>query len=439
MTASSATIRIGKWKTLAVGLLMGAALHANGEEIWLYDNTRLYGLVEDVTKDGKIQVFVPTTERVTVPLENIISIRFLGRDPLLVQAGTQEFRFVNGGNLRGRIAGYEGNEVVIESAMAGRIAFDLAHCRGFVALPMFGFSSLKAEELVEEQTAARADLFDMIIDRRGSQISGVLRQLHRTHIDIDIDDLLQVKPIKIPYLKGVRLANAARAPRTPWKGETKVILTGRDGSVVHADVTGIHLSDWQLKAGWHTSGPVAVPLQEISEVRVMGGKVQYLSQLEPVAVEEQTILAPPQPFAMDRSCQKHTISIAGKRYPWGIGVHADSSLTFEINKRFAEFRADVGVDTRMGNRGSVVFHVLGEGKELYKSPVVRGGEAATLHVAVGVAGVSRLTLRVTNGGDLDLGDVANWGSARLLKEQPKAPQTTAAAPATATSHSEGQS
>ena len=406
----------GRWKRgLAVFLVGGlAAFGAVAEELWLHDNTRVYGLVEQVS-DGKVHVFLPTTERKAIPLEDIVSIRFLGRDPLLIQTGTQEFRYINGGSLRAQIIGYEGNKALVESAMAGTLSFDLKHCRGFVALPMFGFSSLKAEELVEEEASEETALYDVLIDRRGSRIAGVLRKLHRTHIDIDIDDLLQVKPIKVPYLKGVRLANATRKKRTPWKGETKVIINGRDNSVIRATVAGIHLHDWQLKTDWHPDGPIAVPLQEISDVQVMGGKVQYLSQLEPSAVKESTILAPPQPYKMDRTCQKYAISIAGKRYPWGIGVHADSELTFDVNKRFAEFRSDVGVDTRMGNRGSVVFHVIGDGKELYKSPVVRGGADEPHRVKVPVAGVNKLTLKVTHGGDLDLGDVANWGSARLLK------------------------
>jgi hypothetical protein len=32
-----------------------------------------------------------------------------------------------------------------------------------------------------------------------------------------------------------------------------------------------------------------------------------------------------------------------------------------------------------------------------------------------VAGVKQLALQVTNAGDLDLGDVANWGSARVIR------------------------
>jgi hypothetical protein len=38
-----------------------------------------------------------------------------------------------------------------------------------------------------------------------------------------------------------------------------------------------------------------------------------------------------------------------------------------------------------------------------------------LEIAVPVKGVKTLTLKVTDGGDLDLGDVANWGAARVLR------------------------
>ena len=34
-----------------------------------------------------------------------------------------------------------------------------------------------------------------------------------------------------------------------------------------------------------------------------------------------------------------------------------------------------------------------------------------------LVGVKKLTLKVTNAGDLDLGDVANWGSARMIRNE----------------------
>ena len=410
---------------LAATLLLAAgAGRVSSEEIWLYDNQHVYGLIQRVV-DGKLAVFLPTGKEQLIPLEDVIAIRFLGRNPLLIQSGTQEFRFINGGTIRGQILGYAGDKIKTDTAMAGVIDFDLAHVKGFVSLPMIGFSSLKAEEMVEGETTAKTKNKDLLIDRRGSEISGVLREFERTHIQVDIDDLLQVTPMKILYLKGVRMADSARSERKPWAGDIMVAVTGRDNSVLVGKLTDIRFHKWGLQTAWRPESPLEVSLNEISMVQIMGGKVQYLSQLTPVKVEEKTTLAPPQPYQMNRSCQKDSLSIAGKRYPWGVGVHADSELTFLINARFQEFRSDIGIDSRIGNRGSIVFTVLGDGKQLYQSPVVKGADPKPREVAVSVAGVKYLTLKVTNANDLDLGDVANWGSARLLQvAAPAAPKAT---------------
>ena len=76
------------------------------------------------------------------------------------------------------------------------------------------------------------------------------------------------------------------------------------------------------------------------------------------------------------------LSIAGRRYLWGIGVHADAEMTFALGGRYEEFRADAGIDSRMGNGGSVQFSVLGDGKELYQSPIVRGSDHKPLEIKV---------------------------------------------------------
>jgi hypothetical protein len=73
------------------------------------------------------------------------------------------------------------------------------------------------------------------------------------------------------------------------------------------------------------------------------------------------------------------------------------------------------MEVRGVERGSIDFHVLGDGKELYKGPVVRGSDKEPLPISVQVKGIQRLTVKVTHSGDLDLGDVANWGSARVLR------------------------
>ncbi|MDA1138582.1 MAG: NPCBM/NEW2 domain-containing protein [Planctomycetota bacterium] len=401
--------------TLTVCLTLLSTLPLHPEEIWLANNTRVYGLIESISEDGKVGVLQPTGEVQKIPLEGIIAIRFLGRSPLLVQSGTQEFRFVQGGRLRGQILKNAADDLSVSTSFAGELNLNLSHFRGFVGLPMSGFTSRKAEELVDSEAAGGSVYKDVVLDRRGSTISGVIRKVERTALDFDIDDILQVRPFKTHYLKGVRLADAGRDKRKAWDGKVQVLISTRDGSSVQGHLSRIHLGRWTLKPIWDESSSLVINFNDIALVQTLGGRVQYLSQLEPTAVKEQTILAPPQPYQMDRSSQGDSLSIAGKRYPWGIGVHADSEINFELGGRFNEFRSDAGISTTMGDRGSVVFSVFGDERELFKSNTVRGSDAVPLAITVNVAGVKNLTLKVTNGDDLDLGDVANWGSARVLR------------------------
>jgi hypothetical protein len=388
---------------------------ASAEEIWLHDNTRIWGLVQRVTSEGKIGVLLTTGQESEIPLEDILSIRFLGRDPLLVQAGTQEFRFVNGGRMRAQVLGNEGDRLKVQTAIAGTQDLEFANLKGFVALPLAGFTGRKAEELIESEQSERSDSQDVVLDRQGGVYPGVVRGLKSTELLFDIDSLLQVKTFPLHYVKGIRLADGGRDAKTPWTGDVQVFLTARDGSIVQGKLSAIRLHKWELRPAWNPAAPIEVDLNEIALVQTLGGRAQYLSQLTPSAVREQTVLAPPQQFQMDRNCQGNAISIAGRRYEWGIGVHADSQLTFDVGARYQEFRAAAGLDTRAPAGGAVKFAVEGDGKILYESPVVHSSDASAHEISVPIPGIRKLTLRVMHAGNGDLGDVANWGSARVLR------------------------
>ncbi|QDU96141.1 NPCBM/NEW2 domain-containing protein [Lignipirellula cremea] len=395
-------------------LLAMRASDSLAEEVWLHDNTRVYGLIRGVTSQGELQVLQATGDEARLPLENVIAIRFLGRTPLLIQSGAQEFRLQGGSRLRGQILQNEGDLLQLETAVAGAMAVNFSRLRGFVSLPLAGFSGRKAEELVDTPDGRYSPALDIVLDRRGSTYPGVVRRLTRTDLDLDHEELLQVVPVKILYVAGVRLADAARDPLPPWQGEVRVRITGRDESIVEGVLQQIRLGRWSVRPVWSPEEELQIDVEEIALVQVLGGRVQYLSQLEPTAAEESTVLAPPQPYRMDAAAQGGAITIAGKRYPWGIGVHADSSLEFELGGRFQEFRADVGL-AGDGEQGSVIFKVFGDDRELYSSGVVKSPQAAPMSVQVSVAGVKKIRLEVTSAGDLDLGDAANWGSARVVR------------------------
>lgn len=213
---------------------------AKAEEIWLHDNTRIWGLVQRVTADEKLAVLLTTGLEMEIPLPDIISIRFLGRDPLLVEAGTQEFRFVNGGRLRGQVMGNQGDLLKVQTAIAGPQDLNLAHLKGFLALPLSGFTGRKAEELVESDRGKRIASEDTVLDRQGGLYPGVVRGLKPTELLFDVDSLLQVKAFPLHYVKGIRLADGGRDAKAPWTGDVQVFLSARDGSMIQGKLSGIH-------------------------------------------------------------------------------------------------------------------------------------------------------------------------------------------------------
>ena len=106
------------------------------------------------------------------------------------------------------------------------------------------------------------------------------------------------------------------------------------------------------------------------------------------------------------------IRIGTTAFDHGIGAHAPSRIVVELDDRCSVFLADVGLDEEVGDRGSVVFEVWGDGERLAVSGIVRGPQVA-VPIAADLEGVGRMSLVVTPGGDGNAFDHADWGDARL--------------------------
>lgn len=109
-----------------------------------------------------------------------------------------------------------------------------------------------------------------------------------------------------------------------------------------------------------------------------------------------------------------TITLGGTTYAKGLGVHAASEVTIALGGAYKTFLADVGVDDEVEDRGTVVFQVIVDGETKFDSDVMTGN-SDTKTVTVDVAGKQELRLVVTNGGDDDASDHADWAGARLVK------------------------
>ena len=115
----------------------------------------------------------------------------------------------------------------------------------------------------------------------------------------------------------------------------------------------------------------------------------------------------------NKSVDGKVLSIGGKTFEHGFGTHAEGYVRIELNGEAERFQASVGVDDEMARqRSSVEFIVVGDDKELWKSGILRAGNAAQ-ECSVDLTGVKVLELIVTDGGDGNGYDHADWANAKF--------------------------
>jgi len=108
------------------------------------------------------------------------------------------------------------------------------------------------------------------------------------------------------------------------------------------------------------------------------------------------------------------ISIGGRKFDRGFGTHAPGALHVDLKGSCARFIAFVGVDDDVkGNpAASVTFEVIGDGKSLFRSGVMKAAQPAR-EVALDVRGIRTLSLLVGAATDGISFDNADWADARF--------------------------
>ena len=136
----------------------------------------------------------------------------------------------------------------------------------------------------------------------------------------------------------------------------------------------------------------------------------YLSDLDPISAQQTYGV-----FKRDLNVVNRELKVLDHIFPKGLGTHAPARIEYLLNAQFTTFEAEVGVDAFGEGKGSVVFQAIADGELRYKSPAALTGFDPPQKVHVDVKGVRRLVLAVTDAGDGNEFDFADWGNARLSR------------------------
>jgi hypothetical protein len=88
-------------------------------------------------------------------------------------------------------------------------------------------------------------------------------------------------------------------------------------------------------------------------------------------------------------------------------------VDYWLDKQFAKFQVDVGVDDEVSNKAAVRFQVWGDGKLLYDSGALSGTDGAK-SLDLNVEGILQLKLVTLDPGSDKQPGHGDWAGARLV-------------------------
>lgn len=138
------------------------------------------------------------------------------------------------------------------------------------------------------------------------------------------------------------------------------------------------------------------------DIQLEEGKSFFLNDL-PVESYTQSYSTPKH----NQSVEGKNLCVGGRQYKQGIGTHAPSEISYKLPENADSLFVFVGIDDEVYDNGEVIFKILGDGKLLWQSPVVRGKDSKLPAASISIYGYKLLTLKTEANGS-DSYDHADW-------------------------------
>jgi len=213
---------------------------------------------------------------------------------------------------------------------------------------------------------------------------------------------------------GLYLDRASGKLASPQKIEgVPVALDLADGGRLRGGLTRLSAQGVEL-ARAHGQA-LKLPLDALLLLSVEDARIAFLSDLAPAqagaAAPFGDDLGMTWPPRIDGSVAGGPLAAGGRRFARGIGMHAPSRSTWKLGGAWKELRGLIGVDDEsaaLAARGSVVFRVFVDGKQVFESEVLHGGDVPRALPSIALTGAAELALEVGDAGDGFAGDRADW-------------------------------
>jgi len=252
---------------------------------------------------------------------------------------------------------------------------------------------------------------DVLLLGNGDRISGAVVRISEQGVTFDTDAGVSTVPFE-------RLLGAILEPlaaERPDRLRARVLLA--DGSRLEAQ--SLQWTTKSLRARFYSETQHEVPLDAVVRVEVVGGRWQWLSELDPVSFAHTPFLTLDWPWQRDRNVRGGPVRVGGTHFERGIGVHSQSRLVYETGGDFAVFFSHFGLDDTAGPLADVDIEIRVDGQTRFHRKHIKHRPPDQHEpgdpIRIELDGAKRLELIVTFGQNGDVQDRFNWAGAALIR------------------------
>jgi hypothetical protein len=401
------TGRAARLATAVVFAALGAAARADHIRTFDADTS------EDVVAiEGEGDALAVKTAGRSIPVGEVKEVIFPGaeRD---VHPGPVRLFLATGDEITGEVTAGDDEKVSIRSASLGSLDVKVELIRA-VAL-----TSDEAEIRRFRKEIVPLDVKgDLVVTRAWTTQTGRLERIDPRGIAFEFpSESLGKVTLGPDKVIGARLEPLGKPPEPPAGLRARLDLG--DGGAVFGKLRGYRggtfTLDASLKAG------LTIKAAEVRSLSFLGGRIVYLSDLEPVSAEEHAkVISLVFKHREDADVMGNPLRLDGKTYRKGLGVHAYSKLVYKLGGRFSRLRAVIGLDDEARERrdvvGTVRFQVLVDGKPaLGEHGCALSTRDPAKAIDVDVAGASTIELIADFGDSQDTLARGGWADAYLVK------------------------
>ena len=251
---------------------------------------------------------------------------------------------------------------------------------------------------------------DVIMLSNGDRSLGEFQRLDAAFVELGVGG----KTVKLDRsrVRAIRLDPELATVTRPSGRRT--VLTLIDGSQITVSDIEARNDTAQLKSS--LLGNLSLPMASLIACHMFGDRLVPISDYEPIEVKFTPYLSRQWEPVRNANILHGPLTLQGKEYVTGLGMHSQMSVTYELKGHEREFRTLVGIDDVANGLGSVTFAVELDGRRLWSSSEMTGKSSAKSTGPLSLQGGKKLTLTVEFGEFADVADYANWCDAFLILE-----------------------